>query len=385
MMDILASEREKPPTAVSVSARARFVPRREAPRVKTLLLLGKAPSADSVSDADAGRIPRIEYIELARALGATILDYHDVARSTHPAVVLARRQGPKWGLAALGTLQRHAFDRLYVTGEDVGLPLAMMLHGTAHYGRTTVVVHNGGTPKRRLLLRALGHAVWRDVICLSERQRHVLVDEIGLPAHKVHAFQQWIDERFYRPPAPDIEGDYVFACGRESRDYPLLQQAAGSLPHVPFRAVASGWAPHAGFDPADNLYPTTNLRVEHNLSYLALRDAYAAARFVVVPVANVDYAAGVTGICEAMAMGKAVIATASPGVADYVRHGESGLVVPLGDAPALRAAIAALWADPARCAQMGRHNRAWVERELSVTQYVSRVAGLSGIRVEDRP
>lgn len=350
------------------------------PRIRTLLLLGKAPSGDAVAKADAGEIPRIEYVELARALGATIFDYNDVDRSTHPAVVLARRQGHQWGLAALGALRCKEFDRLYVTGEEVGIPLAMMLHARGRYGRATVVVHNGGTPKRRLLLRALGHAVWRDVICLSERQWHVLVDEIGLPAHKVHVFQQWIDERFYRPAPSSGRADYVFACGRESRDYPLLQRAAAALPSIPFRVVASGWAPHAGFDPATNLRPTENVRVEHGLSYLALRDAYAAARFVVVPVANVDYAAGVTGLCEAMSSGKAVITTASPGVADYVVHGTSGLVVPTGDAPALRAAIERLWGDPALCARMGRHNRLWVTRELSVTQYVARVAGLAGIR-----
>lgn len=354
------------------------------PRVKTLLLIGKAPSAESVSDADAGKIPRIEYIELARALDAKTLDYNDVDRSAHPVVALARRLGRQWGLAALGAIHHREYDQFYVTGEDVGMPLALMFRALRCHGRATVVIHNGGTRKRRKVLRALGDAVWRDVICLSDRQWHVLVDEIGLPAHKVHQFQQWIDEDFYHPPDEGTPLEYAFTCGRESRDYPLLQRAAESLPHVQFRAVASGWAPHAGFDPADNLHPTANLRVEHGLSYLDLREAYARARFVVVPVANVDYAAGVTGICEAMAMGKAVVATASPGVADYVRQGTSGIVVPIGDAEGLAKAIDELWRDPARCAEMGRHNRRWVEEELGVTRYVRRVCGLFGLRVPER-
>lgn len=353
------------------------------PKLKTLLLLGKAPSAESVRDADEGRIPRIEYVELARALDATILDYNDVDRSTHPAVRAARRLGRQWGLAMLGTLHRKEYDQFYVTGEDVGMPLAMMFHAVRTYGRATVVIHNGGTPKRRKVLRALGDAVWREVICLSDRQREVLVEEIGLPARKVLRLPQWIDERFYRPPEDGKPLEYVFSCGRESRDYPLLQLAAEGLPDVRFRAVASGWAPHAGFDAADNLFATANVRVEHGLSYVDLREAYARARFVVVPVKDVDYAAGVTGLCEAMAMGKAVIATASPGVADYVRPGETGLVVPIGDAVALRGAIRALWDDPARCAAMGRAGRRWVEEELSVTQYVRHVAGLMGVHVPD--
>jgi glycosyltransferase involved in cell wall biosynthesis len=350
---------------------------------KTLILVAKSPAPDSVAQADAGGIPRIEYIELSRALDAKVLDFHDVERSAHPAVKLARKKGLTWGLAMLGVVHRREYDHIYATGEDVGIPLGILLHAVRWYGHVTVVVHNGGTPKRRVVLRGLGHSIWRNVICLSTRQWDVLVDEVGLPAYKVHNFGQWIDESFYQPPPQPGLGEYVFSCGRESRDYPTLQKAALGLP-MRFRVVASGWAPHAGFDPATNIRAASNLEVAHGLSYRELRDAYAGARFVVVPLDRVDYAAGVTGICEAMAMGKAVIASDSPGVADYVRPGLSGLVVPTGDAAALRNAIEELWRDPARCARMGRYNREWVEEELSVTQYVSRVAGLLGVRRRPR-
>lgn len=354
-------------------------------RPRTLILLAKAPNPSIPEDVRVGDIPRVEYLELARAIGAEILDFHSVAASDHPLVKAARREGPLWGLAALGALRRREFDHIYATGEDIGMRLATMLHATGWYGRVTVVIHHGGTPKRKMILRLLGHSVWRNVICLSASQWRILTEDVGLPAHKVHRFDQWIDHLFYRPEEGAVSEaaiaacEYALSCGRESRDYPTLQRAADGLPYR-FRVVASGWAPHAGFDPATGVATTSNVSVEkEGLSYRALRDLYARARFVVAPINNVPYAAAVTSICEGMAMGKAIIASASPGIIDYVKHGVSGLLVPVGDAEALRRAVRELWEDPARCAEMGRHNRRWAEEILSTDHYVSRVAGLFGI------
>lgn len=349
-----------------------------APRTRTLILLAKGPDADAAERADRGEIPRIEYVELARAIGAaTIIDFHDVEASRHPAVRQARARGRLWGLAVLGMTKRREYDHFYVTGEDIGMPFGMMMKAVRDLGRVTMVVHHGGTPKRRIILRAIGHAVYRNVIVLADRQREILVTELGYPAHKVHFFHQWLDTRFYRP--RDVPpADYAFSCGRESRDYPSLQRAAAKLPYE-FRVVASGWAPHAGFNSAQNILPAPNLSLLARLSYEDLRDAYARARLVVVPIDRVDYAAGVTGICEAMAMGKAVVTTDSPGIRDYVLPGKSGLAVPVGDSVALARAIDTLMKDNDLRARMGAHNRDWVERVMSVDRYVERVAGLFGM------
>jgi glycosyltransferase involved in cell wall biosynthesis len=341
-----------------------------------LILLAKSPDPDSERRADASEIPRIEYVELGRVLDATILDFRDVAGSTHPAVMTARRRSPLWGLATLGIVRRHDYDSVYTTGEDIGIRFGILLRSVRWHGRVTGVIHHSGTRKRRLALRGLGHGIWRDVICLSDRQWKVLVEGVGLPRHKVHRFSQWVDHVFFSQAAASPHpGDYVLSCGREARDYPTLQKAAEGMP-VQFRVIASGWGPGAGFDPATNITPAPNVEVLRGLPYRDLRDAYAGARFIVVPLDDVDYAAGVTGMCEAMSMGKAVIVSASPGVADYVKDSVSGLVVPVGDPRALREAVQSLWDDPARCARMGQYGREWVESELSVAKYVSRVSGL---------
>jgi len=51
-------------------------------------------------------------------------------------------------------------------------------------------------------------------------------------------------------------------------------------------------------------------------------------------------------ILEAFAAGLPVVSTASGDIPSMVRHGETGLLVPVGDVPALADAIEAVWRDP---------------------------------------
>ncbi len=68
-------------------------------------------------------------------------------------------------------------------------------------------------------------------------------------------------------------------------------------------------------------------------------------------------------LIEAMASGKPTIATAIPGVRTVVRDGVTGLLVPPGDAAALRDALRVLVDSPALRRHMGEAGRAVVERE----------------------
>jgi len=105
-----------------------------------------------------------------------------------------------------------------------------------------------------------------------------------------------------------------------------------------------------------------------------LRDLYARARVVVVPLHDVDFDAGVTTITEAMAMGRAVVVTRTRGQVDVVRDGETGLYVPPGDPAALRAAVRYLLDHPAEAARMGRHGRALAESRHTLDGWVTAVA-----------
>ena len=68
---------------------------------------------------------------------------------------------------------------------------------------------------------------------------------------------------------------------------------------------------------------------------------------------------------EALACGLPVVTTQAPGCRDIVAPGENGLLVPVGDAPALARAMATLLDDPALRQRMGRAGRSRAEERFN--------------------
>jgi glycosyltransferase involved in cell wall biosynthesis len=79
-------------------------------------------------------------------------------------------------------------------------------------------------------------------------------------------------------------------------------------------------------------------------------------------------------LLEAQASGVPVIAGNSGGVGDIVTDGETGLLTPPGDVGAFAAALRALLADPARCAQFGAASRRKVDRAHDLPAAAARLA-----------
>jgi glycosyltransferase involved in cell wall biosynthesis len=75
-----------------------------------------------------------------------------------------------------------------------------------------------------------------------------------------------------------------------------------------------------------------------------------------------------------MSAGLAVVVTDSPGIAEYLRDADPGLVVPPGDPGAMAAAIRTLWEQPDRCREIGARNRQWCERNATLQGFVRRVS-----------
>jgi type III pantothenate kinase len=95
---------------------------------------------------------------------------------------------------------------------------------------------------------------------------------------------------------------------------------------------------------------------------------------VVLALKAADHPSGITVLFEAMAMGKPVIASDIGTTRDYVVPGETGLLVPPGDAQALRQAVLDLHADPARRRRFGETARRRIEQEFSMPAFIDRFA-----------
>jgi glycosyltransferase involved in cell wall biosynthesis len=81
-------------------------------------------------------------------------------------------------------------------------------------------------------------------------------------------------------------------------------------------------------------------------------------------------------LLEAMACGKACIATDIPGARDLIQPGQSGLLVPPEDADAITAAIRLLAKDVDLQGRLGRAARARVEAHFTIEQEVARHTAL---------
>lgn len=113
-----------------------------------------------------------------------------------------------------------------------------------------------------------------------------------------------------------------------------------------------------------------NVRVFSNWPHSAIMHAWHRSLFGVLP--SVGPEACATVIMEAMASGKAIVATDVGGMPDLVDHGKTGLLVPPADPQALAGAMQALMNDRASLTRMESRSLARVER-LKAGAVVTRI------------
>jgi glycosyltransferase involved in cell wall biosynthesis len=101
---------------------------------------------------------------------------------------------------------------------------------------------------------------------------------------------------------------------------------------------------------------------------------WAAADVAVVPSTRPE-PLGLVAI-EAAAAGLPVVASAHGGVAEVVRDGQTGLLVPPGDATALATAVRLLADDPDLAARMGQAGRRRVEKHFGVGRMLAELQAL---------
>jgi len=175
-----------------------------------------------------------------------------------------------------------------------------------------------------------------------------------------------IDDHFFSPLAVEGQSEpYVLAVGDDvSRDYPTLIAACRAL-GVPLKLRSSARLPEL----KENIPGITVLGRQ---SYRELRELYARATIVVVPIKAVDYPSGITAVFEAMAMGKPLIASRTGTTADFVQHRQNGILVTPENADELREELRSLWNDRALQATLGENGRSSLKAGFSRDHYIRR-------------
>jgi glycosyltransferase involved in cell wall biosynthesis len=320
---------------------------------------------------NAAASPRCDYVEIAHRLGAGVFAAPRPSRTVRALLRVMDRAHVDLteSVGAVRAAQRHSLILSF--SERTALPVAALLRMTRSRVPHVAIAHKLSSGWKTSLWR-----LWRlqtsfaQLICLCRSQADFAVEQLAVPAARVHFLLGGVDHRFFHP--LDVgTSDYVLAVGREQRDYGTLARALANT-GLRVRIVSSG-----GWSRRDAAVPSgEGITVATGIAYPALRDLYARARLVVVPLHEVDYAAGMTAVLEAMAMGKAVVVTRSTGIADYVAHGETVLTVPAGVPAELRDAILTLLEDAQQRRRLGTNARQAIEEQMNLDVYVERIAGI---------
>jgi glycosyltransferase involved in cell wall biosynthesis len=340
-----------------------------------LTVSGEIP-ADIDEQIARGRRPRADYLELAEAFGADLLDVTRArAASGSLGRVLQRIGGPGLLLAWMCFRCRTRYEVIVTDGEQVGLPLAALcrLFGRGS-ARHLMIVHVLSTPTKVRLAKALRLIPMIDrfaVYCSAQRDH--LVQDLGAPPEKVVLTPFTVDADFFAPGA--VEGAahprLVCSAGLERRDYRTLMRAVDGLDARVVIAAASPWSTWA--DSSEGVEPPANVEIRR-FDLFELRQLYADAALVVMPLVEVDFQAGITTILEAMAMARAIVCTRTEGQTDTIEDDVTGVYVPPGDAAVLRRRIVELLDDPAGASRLGGAARTWVEQHAALDRYATGLA-----------
>jgi hypothetical protein len=282
---------------------------------------------------------------------------------------------PALGVSALALEHRRKYRALLTTAENVGFPLALQAKLIGSQIPIGVITHGSYFGSRFMQTVATLLRTTRRVryLTLSEPLRQQMLERFGFPAGSVVNTGYGVDTEFFKPRrAQPTVRPVVASAGAASRDYRTLIAATGDL-DVDIRIAAdSTWFPGSVDISADRL--PANCEARSYGDYQGLRELYASAAFVVVPLHPAFHACGLAVIAEAMAMGKAVITTQIAGRSDFVIDGENGFYVAPADVSALRGRIQELLNDPGRALEMGAAARRRMESLFSLEAYVERLA-----------
>lgn len=354
--------------------------------MKTLLIIPSEVKATLQAEVAADQRPMMDYEALEAELKAIpgdqvdLLDYAAVDRDRDPAVrLLCKVAGRNAALALMAFQRRAQYDTIFTNAENVALPLALLLKTVAARPRHVTIGHRLSAKRKRLFYSWLRvHKQMDAIFVYASSQRDFANAVLRIPSSVLRLIPFQADHRFYRPIDVGAREDQICAAGLEWRDYPTLIEAVKDQPQLSVRlAAASPWSKHSNETEGRSLPPNVDAR---RYDYKALRELYAESSFVVVPLYDNDFQAGITTILEGMAMGKAVVVTGTCGQTDVIAHGLNGLYVRPGEPSDWRSTIARLREDPTLRARLGRRARRWVEENATVDHWVDNVvAALRGL------
>lgn len=228
-------------------------------------------------------------------------------------------------------------------------------------------------PRRNVMRRAFS-SIDRFVV-FSEFERSLYADYFRIPLARFAMLHWGVRDPFTAVPdnvstRNDSTSDAICAVGSQGRDYATLMEAMRRVPRIPLVLVAT---------PASlrGLAIPPNVTVRQKVPLSEAQAVIRRSRFMVLPLLHSRVACGHVTLVTAMFCARAVIATDSRGISDYLVPGHTGLTVPPDDPALLAAAIEKLWDDPEMATRLGHNGRALALEQCTEEKTIAYVRDLA--------
>jgi glycosyltransferase involved in cell wall biosynthesis len=182
----------------------------------------------------------------------------------------------------------------------------------------------------------------------SQTEKSLYSDYFGIP-------EDLIDVRLWGMNVPEVSADppilnqpYVSAVGGNARDYVTLLGAARLLDTVPMVWVVRP-------ENVAGLELPPHVTVLRNIPYPHAMNVVANSQLTVVPLKDSKVPCGHVTLVSGMLLKKAVVATNSAGVLDYVTDGWNGLLCKPHSATDMAEKIRTLWEEPETARILGEN------------------------------
>ena len=227
---------------------------------------------------------------------------------------------------------------------------------------------------KRLLVRQ-SYMACRYILPWTNLVGESLQRNYGIPREKLKVLPPGIELSRWDPPASTRKrrkGDPInilFVGGeflRKGGDLVLAASRKNELQECTFHIVTH--------EPVGPTGPNVQVHADIGPNEDELKRLYAEADIFVLPT-KADFAPTIA-VCEAMAMRLPIITTRVGGLEEVVRDGESGFVVPSGDADLLTERIQTLVNSPAMRRRFGDRGREIVEERFNLTKTAGQIVTL---------
>jgi glycosyltransferase involved in cell wall biosynthesis len=331
-----------------------------------------------LEDVDHIHFPRVDYLELRRYLDVKIINY-DVYNRTRLGHYLRYGETHLHSdiyLTLLGFVAQRRARVVFAMSERAGIPFAGFKK-LIHNRKKLVSMFQSWSWRQELVVSKFNLLSQMNAIAVHCTSMLEKITELGAEPEKIRIVPYSTDQNFFSPRhGIEQQSNLIFSLGEpRSRNYSLLFEAVSDLPVKLVAATSGMWYAREKRREISTQIPD-NVETLRHLPLGELRNMYSKCSFVVLPVYEQVSSAGATGTLEAACMERAVIATRSPGLRDFIIDGETGILVEPNDLQALREAILYLHSHPEEARRMGRNARLRVEAFYNFDHYVESLARL---------